>query len=246
MLLRVLRLAAAWAFTALFWLVWALPALLRGSLRLSPERAQAALRLWGRGAARILGIEIVCENESTLEAPGPRVIVFNHQSALDMLWVAWTAPPAPLALGKKEISWVPFVNLAWWMLDFRLVDRHNPRIAAASLRVVPQEVAAGRSLLIAPEGTRTRDGSFLPFKKGGFVMALRAGAPIYPVVTSGAFEAMGRTEWVPHPGTIRVRFLPPVPTAGLPETAVDELQERVRASMVEAYERMRTEGPATR
>lgn len=204
-----------------------------------PKRAQAVLRGWARGVCAILGIRIELDNASTLEDEAPRVVVFNHQSALDMLWVPWICPPGPVALGKKEVVWIPVVNLAWWALDFRLVDRNDPRRAALCLKGLPEALGAGRSLLVAPEGTRSKDGSMLPFKKGAFVTAIRAGAPVYPVVVHGAYELLPKTSLVPKPGLIRLRFLPPVPTAGLGVGDAEALAERLRRSMAQAYDEMR-------
>lgn len=232
---RLLRLVAAWAYTALYWTLAVMATLTTGSFRLTPRRAQEASRRWARGACRILGLRIELENASTLETEEPRVVIFNHQSALDMLWVAWTSPPGPLAMGKKELAWIPIVNLAWWALDYRLVDRNDPRRAAACLKGVPAEVAGGRSLLIAPEGTRSPDGAMLPFKKGAFVTAIRAQAPLYPVLVCGAYELLPKSGLLPRPGTIRLRYLPPVPTAGLGVGDAEALAQRLHAEMTAAY-----------
>lgn len=232
--LRVARLLVAWVFTAAYWTsVFLLQAV---TLRSLPDAfLQTAARRWGYAVMRLLGIRLEVEGPS-FDTREPRVIVFNHQSALDMLWCAAMAPPAVLALGKSQIVYVPFVNMGWWALDFMTVDRKHPRKAVESFSLVAEAIARDRrSLLISPEGTRTRDGSVLPFKRGAFQLAVRAQAPIHPVVVSGAFELLHRTEWLPRPGVIRLRCLPPIETRGLGEADTAALAERVREEIVRAY-----------
>lgn len=231
---RLARLLVAWVFTAAYWTsVFLLQVL---ALRRLPRTfLQASARFWGRAVMRLLGIRLEVEG-APFDTRASRVIVFNHQSALDMLWCAAMAPPAVLALGKSEIVYVPFVNMGWWALDFMTVDRKHPRKAVESFSRVAEAIARDqRSLLVSPEGTRTRDGSVGPFKRGAFQLAVRAQAPVCPVVVSGAFELLHRTEWLPRPGVIRLRCLPPVETRGLSERDSAALAERVRDEIVRAY-----------
>lgn len=236
MAFRIARLLVAWAFTAVYWTVVCLLQVL--TLRSLPAAfLQAAARRWGYAVLWLLGIRLVIEGESTLETRSPRVVVFNHASALDMLWCAATAPPAVLAVGKSQIVFVPFVNLGWWALDFMTVDRKHPRKAVESFARVAEALNRdARSLLISPEGTRSPDGAVLPFKRGAFQIAVRAQVPVCPVVVWGAFELLHRAEWLPRPGVIRLRCLPPIETRGLGEDDTAALAARVRAEIVRVYE----------
>ncbi len=234
--IALLRAGAAWSFTGVYWIgFFALHALTLK--RLPPAFVQNAVRWWGRSSLSLLGIRLEILNSSTIEGRAARVIVCNHQSALDMLLLAAVCPPAPLAMGKKEIIWVPFVNLAWWTLDLIRVDRENPRKTVAALDGIARKLALNqRSLVIAPEGARTRDGQFLPFKRGAFLIAVKSQAPIYPIVISGAFELLPRHKYLPKTGVIRLRFLPPLDTRGISEQAVGELCRKVRQVMIMASE----------
>lgn len=236
MLLRVL---AAWFFTGIYWIAVAL--VQAATLKRLPRMwVHEVMRFWGRSVLRLLGLELRILNESTMEERAARVMVFNHQSALDMCWVAAIFPPAPLAIGKKQLIWVPFVNLAWWALDFIRIDRRNPRKAMAGLETAIREITANRrTLIIAPEGTRTLDGGLLPFKSGAFRIAVKSQAPICPVVVSGAFELLAKGGALPRRGVITVSYLPPIETLGIPESGVNELMGRVREAMVAAYEAQR-------
>lgn len=206
--------------------------------RLPTEWMAAIIRFWGKTSLWLLGIRLELTNSSTLITQSPRVIVTNHQSALDLLWGAAICPPAPLAIGKREVIYVPVLNLIWWVLDFVRIDRTNRNTSIEALNRAGCKIVEGRrSLLIAPEGTRTPDGAILPFKKGAFHIARRAGVPIHPVVVSGAFELMSKKSLIPRPGVIRLRFLPPVSAQEVHAAASEnELIEQIRDEMIRVYE----------
>lgn len=231
----------AWVVTAVWWgsfIVLSLITAKRLTDRLFPPVAHA----WGRALLRLVRVELRQLNPTTLQGRAPRVVVINHQSLLDGLWGATIVPPGALAIGKKEIIHIPVVNVLWWLLDFVRVDRSNRQKALESLRGVPQRIhEERRSLFIAPEGTRTRDGNIGPFKKGAFWLAMLSRAPIHPVVVSGAYESLPRTRLLPRPGVIRLMFLSPIDTRGWTHARLDEHIDDVRTRMVAAYESMRAQ-----
>jgi 1-acyl-sn-glycerol-3-phosphate acyltransferase len=233
------RYALAWVFLMSYWTV-VLAARLVTFKRFPGTEMGAVIRAWGRVTLRILGIRLEIVNASTLEEQAPRVVVTNHQSALDLMWGAAICPPAPLGIGKREVIYVPFLNLVWWALDFVRIDRSNRATSVEALRRAGRKLVEGkRSLMIAPEGTRTPDGSILPFKKGAFHIARQAGVPIHPIVVAGAFELMSKKALIPKSGTIRLCYLPPVTAQEVMGAAdEDELVVRVRGDMVKAYERL--------
>ena len=101
------------------------------------------------------------------------------------------------------------------------------------MRLAAERIAAGTSVVIFPEGTRTQDGSLLPFKRGAFLLAAGAGVPIVPFTINGSRERNPPKRLELHPGTISVRFAPPIPTAGVAE---GELMERVREAVAAGLE----------
>jgi 1-acyl-sn-glycerol-3-phosphate acyltransferase len=230
------RYAAGWLFLIAYWLSAVTLHLLL--LKRTPVNwLAAAIRAWGYVSLRLLGIRLELLNPSTIATREARVVITNHQSALDLLWGAAVCPPAPLAIGKREVAYVPILNLVWWALDFVRIDRSNSTTSVKALSEAGRKIKAGqRSLVIAPEGTRTPDGSILPFKKGAFHIARQAGVPIHPIVVASAFESMSKKSLMPRPGTIRVLFLPPV-SAQEVRSARDEseLIERIRGDMTRAY-----------
>jgi 1-acyl-sn-glycerol-3-phosphate acyltransferase len=114
------------------------------------------------------------------------------------------------------------------MAGFIPIDRRNREAAMRSIEKGAAALRAGRSFLIFPEGTRSKTDELLPFKKGGFRMAIKAGAPIVPVAISGGRAAMVKGSFIIRPVTLTIRIGPPVETAGVDVEQRDALIERVR------------------
>ena len=236
---RLLRSVLTWAFTAGYWAI-VITLYLLSLKRLPPMYMAKATHFWGHAAMWLLGIRLEILNPSTISDQSARVVIVNHQSALDMAWGAAICPPAPFGIGKREIIYVPIFNVIWWALGFVRIDRSNHTQALKALQGMTQTLIQGRrSLIIAPEGTRTPDGSILPFKKGAFLMARQAGVPICPVVVAGAFELLPKGSILPRKGLIRLRFLPPVSTQGLTKEGESALIEQVRDEMIRVYRELR-------
>jgi 1-acyl-sn-glycerol-3-phosphate acyltransferase len=235
----VLGYLAAWVFTVLYWLPLLVVGLATGGWFTRRYLAPLA-HAWGRAVLGLVGVRVVVEGGELLEGAASRVVVVNHQSSLDLLWGAVITPPRAIAIGKKELIYIPVVNALWWIMGFVRVDRSDTHKALRSLSGVSARVRDGkRTLFVAPEGTRTPTGEVLPFKKGAFWIAMESGAPIVPVVVHGAFELLPRARVIPRPGVIHLRVLPPVPTAGWRREELDANIARVRDAMMDAYAALR-------
>ncbi len=229
-----IRVVAAWVWSFLF-LTFCLLVQASTFRRLPAGAVMWMHRTWGRGILWIAGVELKCVGRSTLEVKKSCVVIINHQSTLDLGWAAAIAPPGALAIGKKELLYIPVVNWAWWAFGHVRIDRSNTEKALRAMRRVAAVVKdEHRSLFIAPEGTRSPQGDILPFKKGAFRLAIEAEVPICPVVVCGANRLLPKGRVLPKPGTVTLCYLPPVETTSW---RVEELEERmaeVRASMMGA------------
>ena len=136
-------------------------------------------------------------------------------------------------VAKEELFHVPVFGSAMRRAGYIPLDRSDGRKALKSMRLAAERIAAGTSVVIFPEGTRTQDGALLPFKRGAFLLAARAGVPIVPFTINGSMEINPRNRLELHPGTISVRFAQPIPTAGVAE---GELMERVRQAVAAGLE----------
>ncbi|HUI43729.1 MAG TPA: lysophospholipid acyltransferase family protein [Terriglobia bacterium] len=166
--------------------------------------------------------------------PADRAVVFmaNHQSNVDPPVIVPCLPPV-LILAKRQAFRIPVLGRAMRLHGFIPVERDGDRTRA--IEAVDRAAAAllaGKSFLVFPEGTRSPDGRLRPFKKGAFILAMKAGAPIVPVSLSGATRIMQKGELAIHPGTIRITFHNPVPTANRSPEDRDQVMEEVRQGLL--------------
>jgi 1-acyl-sn-glycerol-3-phosphate acyltransferase len=170
---------------------------------------------------RIAGLEHV---------PRERAAVYcaNHQSNVDPPVLFHVVHPRLHILYKAEIDAIPILARAFRYGGFIPVDRRNKEAALRSIDAGAASIRAGNSFLIFPEGTRSRTEDLLPFKKGGFIMAIKAQAPILPVAVQGGRDSMRRGSWLVRPVTVSVRIGEPIETAGYDLAQRDQLIRIVR------------------
>jgi 1-acyl-sn-glycerol-3-phosphate acyltransferase len=218
--------ALGWLFTAVMGaLMLATTLLSLGTL--SHPVGRPLLRLWGRGMLAILGVRLIVRGREHLAGRAGRIVPFNHASTLDIFIVQAILPDGGVPVAKREFIRVPIVGWVVYLLDFILLDRTNRQRAAASLRRAAARIERERlSVIIAPEGTRSRDGTLGPFKLGPMHLAVASHAPIVPMVIAGSARAMPHGQWSARPGAVVVEFQPPIATD---DYTLDNLRERTEA-----------------
>ncbi len=135
-------------------------------------------------------------------------------------------------IAKKQLGKIPFFGWAMHAGRFIFIDRQNPIAARRSIEEAARRIKRGHSVLLFPEGTRTRDGNIGPFKKGGFHLAIASGATIVPCAIRGSRAVMPRGSWLIHSGAIHVEVGEPISTVGLVDDDRDALLDRVRAQII--------------
>jgi len=170
-----------------------------------------------------------------------RAAVFcaNHESNVDPPVLFEVLHPRLHVLYKAELHKLPIMGAVFDVAGFVPIERRDREKAMASIARGADSLRAGNSFLIFPEGTRSRTGDLLPFKKGGFIMAIEAQAPIVPVAIQGGRNAMRKGSALVRPVRTSVRIGKPVPTTGLGLDDRDALIARVRAEV----QKLLDEGP---
>jgi 1-acyl-sn-glycerol-3-phosphate acyltransferase len=198
--------------------------LITGDVKFMYNRFQEGLRI----GLRIAGIHVRVEGLENIPA-GVCIFASNHASNLDPVALTPNIPRRISLLAKKEVFKIPILSKAIRLAKLIPVDRGDSEAAAESVDLAIKYLKEGLSFCVYPEGTRSRDGRLLPFKRGTFVMALRAGVPVVPVSLAGTQNLMRKGDWRIYPGEVTVRFGTAVATAGCGMEQREDLRKIVQS-----------------
>ena len=182
---------------------------------------------------RAVGIQTRVEGVENIPA-GTCLFAANHASYADPPVLVGAIPGRVAVLAKKSIFAIPIMGKAFRLAHFVAVDRSSVEAAMASLDLAAEHMKEGTSYLIYPEGTRSLDGRLLPFKKGAFLLAIRAQVPVVPIACIGAHHILPKNTLRIRPGEIVVRFCPPIDAASYTADERGELAERVHSAIAAA------------
>jgi 1-acyl-sn-glycerol-3-phosphate acyltransferase len=166
-----------------------------------------------RTGLRLAGIQVQVEGKELLDPARTYIFMCNHVSNLDPPVLITRLPKRTSVLVKKELFQIPILGRAMHMGDLVSVDRSNRDAAVDSMRQATEVMNRGLNMTVFPEGTRSRDGRLLPFKKGPFYMAMDSGVPIVPVTVLGSAMLMQKGSPIIHAGTVRLIFHAPISPA---------------------------------
>jgi 1-acyl-sn-glycerol-3-phosphate acyltransferase len=196
---------------------------------------ERVMRNWATTIIKSAGVKIVVHGEENLPVGGA-VYICNHVSWFDVFAVASSLPRATF-VAKLELKSIPLFGVAAESAGIVFIDRDNRKAAFESYKFAAQAVADGKRIMVFPEGTRGVNYRLRPFKKGPFVLAIAAEAPLVPTVVYGAMEVMGKGSFRIRPGTVHIHYLEPVPTQGHTYEERTKLMAETHARMDALLER---------
>jgi 1-acyl-sn-glycerol-3-phosphate acyltransferase len=201
----------------------------RGRLFVRWTRQWARIALWASGS------RAVAHGMENVEPGKPFILAANHVSWFDIFAIAALLRVDFHFVAKKELERIPVFGQAWRAAGHISIDRGDRQKAVASLRQAGAQIRSRQSVVVIfAEGTRSRTGRLLPFKKGAFVLAQETGIPIIPTVVTGSYDIMRPDTFIVRPATIHVHFEPPVHPQG---KTTDRLLDEVREVFVRRLER---------
>ena len=207
------------------------------------NRARNAPLLFARGFGlvmrTVLGWRILVQEDEFVLGSSPALYMATHQSNLDIVTYGSIFPRGTVAVGKKEILRIPLFGWFFKVTGNILLDRQNRQSAVRSIAAAAERIKSeGLSVWMFPEGHRNLTPTLLPFKKGAFHLAIAGQVPIVPIVSEPIAVILDAHRGLVRPGTMRVRVLAPIPTAGLGPEDVDRLLDEVHAAMQRARDEL--------
>jgi 1-acyl-sn-glycerol-3-phosphate acyltransferase len=205
-----------------------------------PDMPSIFGHLFSWGVTRIMGVKVVLEGAENVSAHQPCIYTVNHQNAFDLVMCGAVVPRRFVVIGKHELLYIPFFGLIYWASGNITIRRQRHRHAMGGISYAIEEIKKRKiSIFIFPEGTRNRtDQPLLPFKKGSFLMAIKAGVPIVPVVIDRTRPLIDWKKGRILKRRLRIRFLPAISTAGMTEKDVVPLLETTHHRMFETFVQM--------
>jgi 1-acyl-sn-glycerol-3-phosphate acyltransferase len=193
------------------------------------KRVYMISRLWSRMILAASGVTVKVHGLNHLEAGRQYVFMVNHQSNLDIPVLVRSLTAFQLRwLAKKELLRVPFLGWAIWAAKHVIVDRSDRAAALESLNKAKQLMNGGISLVIFPEGTRSTGEHLLPFKRGGFLLAVKMRTPVVPITINGSGAVLPRGDWRIRGGTIEVAIHAPIGVENYRAGKLRSLSDQVR------------------
>lgn len=199
------------------------------ALLVSPRAANLWIAVpWGRLVSRLAPVRVEVSGSEHVDPDQSYVVVANHQSqfdipviygysGLDLRWVA-----------KAELQKVPFMAAGCRAIGHVFINRSDPDQARAAINRAVARLASGTGLMFFPEGTRSRDGRLLEFKKGAFRVAIDQQLPVLPVTVVGTREVLEPGSARIRPGAVRIILGEPIAVAGMKPGDLGELRRRTR------------------
>ncbi|MBI5970760.1 MAG: 1-acyl-sn-glycerol-3-phosphate acyltransferase [Deltaproteobacteria bacterium] len=195
-----------------------------------PNAVHAIATLWFKIILKLSGVKVSVRGAEFVPKDTPVIFLSNHQGAFDIPVLQGYIPHRFRWVAKKSLFKIPVVGWSMSMAGYIPIEREAARKASKSIDDAAEKIKNGASVLVFPEGTRSTTGQLLPFKRGGFSLAVRSGAPVIPVAITGTRDIMKRGKLSIRPADVDISIGAPIPTKGMDEKI---LQAAVRTAIEE-------------
>lgn len=201
----------------------------RGNIEKRDAIVNQRVRLWARALVRLAGGKISIVGEENIPKDRSVVFISNHQGNFDIPIILGYINKPKAFIAKIEIKKMPLISS--WMKEMKCVfmDREDIRQSVQAINEGAEILREGYSLVICPEGTRSKGDAMGEFKHGSFKLATKAQVPIIPVTIKGSYKMMEQSKFIIRPAKVEVIISKPVETKGLTKEEIKELPEKVKA-----------------
>lgn len=191
-------------------------------------------KVFSGGILLITGIKVKQSGLENIDSKAVYVFASNHSSQLDITALQWGVPNRLSMIFKKELARIPFFGWQLALGPYVIIDRKDPQAAMKSLADAKKVMDKKKiSVLVFPEGTRSKTGEIQSFKRGAFYLAARSGYPIVPITINGTAKIMPKGTFKLKRGTIYLHFDKPIPTDNIKTKQNElELMEKVRNTII--------------
>ncbi len=198
------------------------------------DPVHAVACFWARRCLAVAGVRVRVSGVEAIPRDRPFICMANHASAFDILALFAGLPVQFRWMAKEELFRIPLFGLVMRRSGYIPVDRSDRKKSLRSMAEAVRRIASGVSVVVFPEGTRSTDGALLPFKKGGFILALQAQVPILPVTLCGTGGIMSKDGWRINSGEVLLHISPPIETGGLGVETREALMQQTATTIAAA------------
>ena len=186
---------------------------------------------WAKTILWVCGVKVRASGLQNVEPGVPRIYMTNHQSFFDIFALLAYIPIDFKFIMKQELMRVPVFGSAMRRAGYIGIEREDPRKAVKSMKEAAQKIRGGVSVVMFPEGTRSVDGRLLPFKRGGFNLALKSGCDIVPVAISESYRIVPKGSLKIRKGSFGIHIGEPISLKGYSRKNINQLMDRVKEAM---------------
>jgi len=201
------------------------------------ELTHKVVSVWARFILFGSGVRVKVRGYYHIDPSVSYIYMPNHQSDFDIPVLLAHLKAQFRWLAKAELFKIPIFGQAMRGAGYISVDRGNRRSAFESLKKAAEIIRDGVSVLIFPEGTRSRDGNIGSFKKGGFLLAVNSGVPVVPIIICGTREIMSKDRLLIKPGNVTIEIRKPIETSAYTQKSKDDLMKTVRQIICESFDK---------